>query len=101
MNLLPPGVYPPLNEEEMNNASLNGSHAEFLVCNVLGKQAIESGIDTLEGLGDKLKCGTNCGSCKSEVSALIDSTKTMTTSTKKPILKKEIIPIKTVEASNV
>jgi len=43
MNLLPPGVYPPLNEEEINNASLNGSHAEFLVCNVLGKQAIESG----------------------------------------------------------
>ena len=43
MNLLPPGVYPPLSEEEINNASLNGSHAEFLVCNVLGKQAIESG----------------------------------------------------------
>lgn len=43
MNLLPPGVYPPLNEEEINNASLNGSRAEFLVCNVLSKQAIESG----------------------------------------------------------
>ena len=43
MNLLPPGVYPPLNEEEINNASLNGSHAEFLVCNALVKQAVQSG----------------------------------------------------------
>ena len=43
MNLLPPGVYPPLNEEEINNASLNRSHAEFLVCNALVKQAVQSG----------------------------------------------------------
>lgn len=43
MNLLPPGVYPPLNEEELNNCSINGSHAEFLVCNVLAKQAIACG----------------------------------------------------------
>ena len=41
-------------------------------------QAIENGIDTLEALGAALKCGTNCGSCKSEVSALIDATKIST-----------------------
>lgn len=34
-------------------------------------KAIEKGYQTVSALGDKLKCGTNCGSCKSELSQLI------------------------------
>ena len=33
------------------------------------KETLKEGID---GLGDKLKCGTNCGSCKSELQQLIN-----------------------------
>ncbi|MEM6545072.1 MAG: molybdopterin-dependent oxidoreductase [Pseudomonadota bacterium] len=33
--------------------------------------AIEEGVDTVEGLGAKLRCGTNCGSCKTELSAML------------------------------
>ncbi|MDP5130399.1 MAG: nitrate reductase [Paraglaciecola sp.] len=36
------------------------------------KQAIEAGCETVEALGAKLKCGTNCGSCKSELSQLLN-----------------------------
>lgn len=35
------------------------------------EEAIASGIDSVEGLGKNLKCGTNCGSCKSELAGLI------------------------------
>lgn len=31
----------------------------------------EQGDDTVEKLGKRLKCGTNCGSCKSELSAML------------------------------
>ena len=34
--------------------------------------AIEEGAVTVAALGDKLKCGTNCGSCKPALSQLID-----------------------------
>ena len=34
-------------------------------------QAIADGCDSVEALGTALKCGTNCGSCKSELSAMI------------------------------
>lgn len=37
--------------------------------------AIASGCDSVEKLGEKLKCGTNCGSCKSELSALTSAHK--------------------------
>ncbi|MEO0436738.1 MAG: molybdopterin-dependent oxidoreductase [Pseudomonadota bacterium] len=33
--------------------------------------AIGEGVDTVEGLGEKLRCGTNCGSCKTELSAML------------------------------
>lgn len=33
--------------------------------------AIETGCSSVEQLGDSLKCGTNCGSCKSELSVLL------------------------------
>jgi len=36
------------------------------------QHAIESGIDSVEGLGDALKCGTNCGSCKGELQGLLN-----------------------------
>ena len=31
----------------------------------------DDGISSVEGLGAKLKCGTNCGSCKTELSSLL------------------------------
>ena len=37
--------------------------------------SIEQGKQTVAALGAKLKCGTNCGSCKPELQALIDSHK--------------------------
>ena len=37
-------------------------------------KAIEGGCDTIEKLGEKLKCGTNCGSCVPELNALIQNT---------------------------
>ena len=41
------------------------------------KQIIEAivdyGDDTVEKLGDRLQCGTNCGSCKTDLSGLIKS----------------------------
>lgn len=36
-------------------------------------EAIDSGINTLDALGKYLKCGTQCGSCKSEVAAMIEA----------------------------
>jgi assimilatory nitrate reductase catalytic subunit len=78
------------------------------------KQAIQNGTVSVEGLGAELKCGTNCGSCKSELLALIESTKTTEKAllpildqsenlafTKPQQLNKSIIPIKNVEASNL
>jgi assimilatory nitrate reductase catalytic subunit len=36
--------------------------------------AISRGCNTVDNLGKQLKCGTNCGSCKSELSTLIKLT---------------------------
>lgn len=33
---------------------------------------IKDGVDTVNKLGEKLKCGTNCGSCRSVISRLVD-----------------------------
>lgn len=74
-------------------------------------QAIESGINTLDTLGAHLKCGTNCGSCKSEISALIKST-TVPAPTNIAVSKKQQVnskgseqslhlPITNLEASNL
>jgi len=35
------------------------------------KEAIEQGTNSLTDLGKRLKCGTNCGSCKSELAQLV------------------------------
>jgi assimilatory nitrate reductase catalytic subunit len=37
--------------------------------------AIENGCSTVEQLGNTLQCGTNCGSCKSELSVLVNEHK--------------------------
>ena len=37
------------------------------------REAIEAGAKSVEELGIKLKCGTNCGSCIPEISALLPS----------------------------
>lgn len=48
-----------------------------LVCTCFGVRektivdAIKAGENTVQGLGEKLKCGTNCGSCRTELSRLI------------------------------
>jgi len=38
------------------------------------RAAIAEGADTVEALGDELRCGTNCGSCKSELAAILRET---------------------------
>jgi NAD(P)H-nitrite reductase large subunit len=35
--------------------------------------AIEQGADSVNTLGEQLKCGTNCGSCKSELQQMLDA----------------------------
>jgi len=70
-----------LNEDSIN-ALLSGQAAENfntgpLVCSCFKvgentiKQAIVAGCQTVDALGEKLKCGTNCGSCKAELSQLL------------------------------
>ncbi|TPV55422.1 nitrate reductase [Aestuariibacter sp. GS-14] len=50
-----------------------------LVCSCFGvrentiKQAVQNGCNSVEALGKTLKCGTNCGSCKSELASLLSS----------------------------
>jgi assimilatory nitrate reductase catalytic subunit len=39
--------------------------------NVILKSIREHKLDTVEGLGTALKCGTNCGSCVPELKALL------------------------------
>jgi assimilatory nitrate reductase catalytic subunit len=41
-------------------------------------EAIKEGIDSVQRLGERLKCGTKCGSCKSELSQLITQHRTQT-----------------------
>ena len=36
------------------------------------KAAVAEGINDVEALGQKLKCGTNCGSCIPELKVLVD-----------------------------
>ncbi|WP_414830969.1 bacterioferritin-associated ferredoxin [Alteromonas sp. H39] len=44
------------------------------------KNAIRDGCDSVSKLGRSLKCGTNCGSCKTELSRLIEAeTRAVTT----------------------
>lgn len=43
----------------------------FNVSEKVINDAIDTGFNSIEKLGDKLKCGTNCGSCKTDLSAMI------------------------------
>jgi assimilatory nitrate reductase catalytic subunit len=61
------------------------------------KKAINEGANTVELLGEKLKCGTNCGSCKGELSTIISTT--MLTSTNAITKPDAIIPITTIETN--
>ncbi|MCV6624987.1 MAG: (2Fe-2S)-binding protein [Cellvibrionaceae bacterium] len=40
--------------------------------------AIEAGADSVEALGQQLRCGTNCGSCKPELASLLQQHKPST-----------------------
>ena len=74
-------------EQQPDDAFLLGK----VVCSCFGvrentiKQAIAEGNNTVAGLGKALKCGTNCGSCKTELASLIESTSAVS----KPHLKEE------------
>ena len=35
--------------------------------------AVAGGCDSLEAIGSTLRAGTNCGSCRSEIRAIIDA----------------------------
>ena len=66
---------------QLLHGNIENMNASPVVCscfNVTEKaiyQSIEQGDTTVEQLGKKLKCGTNCGSCKPEISALITKQK--------------------------
>jgi assimilatory nitrate reductase catalytic subunit len=49
----------------------------FKVRKLTIEKAIEQGINTVDALGEKLKCGTNCGSCKSELASFIQASPTL------------------------
>jgi assimilatory nitrate reductase catalytic subunit len=82
---------------------LSGTSSEFFAkgkqicsCFNVGKNeiinAIEAGFNSVEKLGATLKCGTNCGSCKSELGALVNDHK---------VNKEEIIKTKFVEKTTL
>ena len=58
-----------------DEAFLNGK----LVCSCFSvrektiETAIQAGCSSVDGLGNELKCGTNCGSCKPELQKMLDS----------------------------
>lgn len=60
---------------EPDEAFLNGP----TVCTCFGvrtktiENAVKTGCSTVDELGQKLKCGTNCGSCKPELQQIIDT----------------------------
>ena len=49
-----------------------------IICSCFGigerqiASAIDSGATTVSALGEKLRCGTNCGSCLPELKAVLD-----------------------------
>jgi assimilatory nitrate reductase catalytic subunit len=74
-------------EEHQRRGLLSGKDLQAedigkVVCSCFGvgdKQitaAVEDGCDTVGALGDKLQCGTNCGSCIPELKTLIDASVT-------------------------
>jgi assimilatory nitrate reductase catalytic subunit len=70
-----------LNDDQARNLLRKVPSDEFtqgrLICSCFNvreksiRSAITEGYDSVEKLGDKLKCGTNCGSCRSELTTLI------------------------------
>ncbi|WP_346433326.1 molybdopterin-dependent oxidoreductase [Paraglaciecola aquimarina] len=61
--------------------------------------AIQQGCDSVDKLGAELKCGTNCGSCKSELSQLVNQYKGLSaiTPNKDSALLKMLIPVAEVD----
>ncbi|WP_158970247.1 nitrate reductase [Paraglaciecola sp. L3A3] len=61
--------------------------------------AIQQGCDSVDKLGKQLKCGTNCGSCKSELSQLVNQYKSLsvTTPSKDPELLDIMIPVAEID----
>lgn len=63
-------------KQEISDEFQNGP----LVCSCFSvrekqiQEAIEEGANSVEALGESLKCGTNCGSCKAELGSLIKQT---------------------------
>lgn len=82
-----------LDDTQLNSLLIGLPDEQFnagpLVCSCfkVGKhtieQAISEGCDTVDALGKELKCGTNCGSCKSELSQLIKQSEHKNTSQNK------------------
>lgn len=72
-----------LTEAQMNGLLSQQPDEAFLlgnvVCSCFGvrentiKQAIKEGVHSVTGLGEKLQCGTNCGSCKTELASLMSA----------------------------
>lgn len=60
--------------------------------------AIQGGCDSVDKLGNALKCGTNCGSCKSELSQLVNKYQGLlaTNPNSDPALEDMVIPIEEV-----
>ena len=58
--------------------------------------SIKSGVCSVEGLGETLKCGTNCGSCKTELSQLIAAHKPASSLETLSIKKEQLIAVETV-----
>ncbi|WP_370545314.1 bacterioferritin-associated ferredoxin [Glaciecola sp. MH2013] len=59
--------------------------------------AIKAGDDSVQKLGAKLKCGTNCGSCRSELASLIKDHKSESKIAEKRT--DDVIPVMQLEAS--
>ncbi|MCF2949994.1 nitrate reductase [Paraglaciecola aquimarina] len=60
--------------------------------------AIQKGCDSVDKLGNALKCGTNCGSCKSELSQLVNQHKGLLAANPNtdPAIEDMIIPVEEI-----
>lgn len=65
-------------EERRQLLQVSANTAEQQICSCFQisdrqiQQAIQSGCNSVEALGKKLRCGTNCGSCVPEIKALLE-----------------------------
>ncbi|MGJ8679283.1 nitrate reductase [Paraglaciecola sp.] len=94
--------------EQMNGLLNNQPDEQFkqgkLICSCfkVGENtiidAIQKGCDSVDKLGGALKCGTNCGSCKSELSQLVNQHKGLLAANPNtdPAVEDLIIPVEEV-----